>query len=145
MKKILFLYLLAMCLFTTTVFAQINKQQSESIVVEQIYENQLGEFDIYAMTQTRTSSDNIHTYDNDIIAIPYSTCYVFFVDKKPFANWNHDCQYLFMDATNGNYTIVESQKHPADWETDYTAVSLISRPTGFNITPETNTSRALLE
>ena len=142
MKKFLFLYLLAMCLFTTTVFAQINKQQSESIVVEQIYENQLGEFDIYAMTQTRTSSDNIHTYDNDIIAIPYSTCYVFFVDKKPFANWNHDCQYLFMDATNGNYTIVESQKHPADWETDYTAVSLISRPTGFNITPETNNDSA---
>ena len=131
-----------MCLFTTTVYAQINKQQSESIVVEQIYENQLDEFDIYTMTQTRTSSDNIHTYDNDIMSIPYSTCYVFFVDKKPFANWNHDCQYLFMDATNGNYTIVESQKHPADWETNYTAVSLISRPTGFNITSETNNDSA---
>lgn len=71
-----------MCLFTTTVYAQINKQQSESIVVEQIYENQLDEFDIYTMTQTRTSSDNIHTYDNDIMAIPYSTCYVFLLTRS---------------------------------------------------------------
>ena len=71
--------------------AQITRQQADNLVTNQIFTSSLGNVDIYAFPEMVTSSERIDLADGTSIAVPYHSCYAYFIDLMPFANWSHPC------------------------------------------------------
>ncbi len=123
MKKISFLL---MCLlFTFGLKAQITRQQADALVTNQIFTSSLGNVDIYAFPEMVTSSERIDLADGTSIAVPYHSCYAYFIDLMPFANWSHPCKYCFVNA-NGSHSMVDAEMAPE--EEHLSAISLMQRP-----------------
>lgn len=130
MKKISFLL---MCLlFTFGLKAQITRQQADAIVTNQIFSTNLNNVDIYAFPNMMTSSVRIDLADGTSVAVPYHTCYAYFIDLMPLANWSHPCKYCFVDL-NGNSSLVDKNVQPMNWS-NLSMVSLKQRPTSVQYT-----------
>ncbi len=130
MKKISFLL---MCLlFNFCLKAQITRQQADAIVTNQIFSTNLNNVDIYAFPNMMTSSVRIDLADGTSVAVPYHTCYAYFIDLMPLANWSHPCKYCFVDL-NGNSSLVDKNVQPMNWS-NLSMVSLKQRPTSVQYT-----------
>jgi hypothetical protein len=91
---------------------QVTKPQADDLVLNQLLQNQLSKVDVYSLPVVRSSQNSIVLFDNSIIELPYSECWVYFVDDLPPANWVHNCRYIFVNSADGNNTIINSQKFP---------------------------------
>ncbi len=131
MKK--YILIITICLvFINYVEAQITRQQSDGIVTNQIFSSNLEDIDIYAFPNLLTSNEVISLADGTEIAVPYPSCYAYFIDMMPYANWSHPCKYCFV-SVSGNHMIIDKMTEPADWS-DYTPISLIERPSAVQYT-----------
>jgi hypothetical protein len=45
----------------------------------------------------------------------YNMSWLFFIDMYPFAQWDHNCKYLFLDQQTGNYTTINYRIPPQDY------------------------------
>ena len=108
--------------------AQYTRQQAINLVENTILQTDIGSVDVYASLTSRTSSQPIDVFNNETITCTYANNWVFFVDDKPFANWMHDCRYIFVDASTGNYNIVNDDMFPVDLYTNFELINQITRP-----------------
>ena len=53
---------------------------------------------------------------DNIINLPNSRCWFFFIDEMPYANWSHPCKYVFINVSNGRITSLERTDPPMDIE-----------------------------
>lgn len=123
MKKFIFLFVCL--LFAFGVKAQITREQADAIVTDQIFFSNLDDVDIYAFPNVLTDNEAIGLADGTSVNVPYHTCYAYFIDLMPFANWSHPCKYCFVN-TNGNQTMVDAQMAPST--ENLLAISLVERP-----------------
>ena len=111
MKKIL---LIAVFLLLPWVaFTQTWKSQADTLVLGQVAASLVGHADIFALPDVLTSHDSIFLSDGTYLHVPYSSCYAYFFDLMPFANWGHPCQYCFVNASL-NHTVVQENAPPKD-------------------------------
>lgn len=124
MKKIL---LLALGLLPTLLaHSQSLRPLTDSLIINHIFEDEVGHVDIFSFPQELTNNDTVFTADGDTIRIPYTNCIGYFVDLMPFAHWTHPCKYCFVKAAN-KYIIVNADMPPRC--DSLTPLSLIPRPT----------------
>ncbi|MCK9398859.1 MAG: T9SS type A sorting domain-containing protein [Bacteroidales bacterium] len=124
-KRFLRLLVLTICVnfisYNTNAF--ISKTQAISIVTTQIYLNQLDSINIYLYPDSITA---IHykmcPYDS--LLNPYSTSWLFFVDIEPWYNWDHNCRYIFINYTNGNYQIINDHTPPLNFKDNFESISV---------------------
>lgn len=125
--------LIIMCLLSINyVEAQINRSQADAIITNQVFSTILDDIDIYVFPNLLTSDDAIILADGTEIAVPYQSCYAYFIDMMPFTNWSHPCKYCFV-SVSGNHTIIDKKTEPANWS-DYAPVSLVERPSAVQYT-----------
>ena len=122
MKRFITLFMCLCCAFS--VKAQITRQQADAIVTNQIFSTNLDNIDIFAFPNLLTSSDGIALADGTNISIPYETCYAYFIDVMPFANWSHSCKYCFVNSAS-RWTIVDADMLPM--QENLEPVSLVQR------------------
>lgn len=109
MKKIL---LIALGLLPALLaHSQPLKPLADSLIINHIFEEEVGHVDIFSFPQELTNNDTIFTGDGDTIRIPYTNCIGYFVDLMPFAHWAHPCKYCFVKAAN-KYKIVNAEMPP---------------------------------
>ena len=102
-KRLLFMPLCM--LFTLTVHSQSWRDNSNLLVVNQLFENDINSVDIYTFPNILSASDSIVLDDGTIVQVPYSSCYAYFIDLMPMANWSHPCQICFVNASLGHIMV----------------------------------------
>ncbi len=136
MKKYMFI---SICLVAINYAeAQITNQQANAIVTNQVFSSSLDSIDIYSFPNLLMKGDVITLADGTEIAAPYQSCYAFFIDLMPFANWSHPCKYCFVNI-NGNYTVIDKKVEPNNWS-DYSPLSLMQRPEAVQHSYQNDTS-----
>jgi len=123
-----FLFVVLFLSATTTVTAQFTSQQAIDLVLNQLLSGELDQVDVFMIDVPKSGQNNITLPNGDIVPMAYSSNWVFFVDDIPYANWAHDCRYIFVDEASGNYQIVNEDFLPVDLETAYTCISEMPRP-----------------
>lgn len=130
MKKVL-LIAIAMIAIMVTVTAQngtvYTKQQADNLVLNTLLISDLESSDVYSFDTLICQHDTIWHFDGSFIKSPYNTAWAYFVDDYPFANWVHPCRYIFVNTTNGNYQLINSELPPEQFR--FTPLSLFTRPT----------------
>lgn len=122
MKKTL---LLSTCLLLASfVHAQSWRTQADSLVINHIFADKVGSVDIYTFPEMLSITDTILLADGSILQVPYSSCYGYFIDNQPFANWSHPCKYCFVDVSL-NHTVVAKDMPPKS--NNLTCISLCPR------------------
>lgn len=136
MQKIKFsISILAIVMCTATIVnAQFTRQQAIDTVLNHVVAADTSKTDIFAATRLFNINDRLITYTLDTLQVPYNDCFVFFVYDYPFANWEHLCRYLFMDAASGNIMSVEEMSYPDDLYSTYELIYQMQRPQ--SVTPE---------
>lgn len=92
-------------------FTQTWKSQADTLVLNHVAASLVGHADIFALPDVLTSTDSIFLSDGTYLHVPYSSCYAYFFDLMPFANWGHPCQYCFVNSSL-NHTIVQENAPP---------------------------------
>lgn len=103
--------------------AAITRNDARDIVVNQIVGNEIENVNIYQ--EVEVYSDNsyeLNPYKS--LSVPYSNCWIFFIDDNPLANWEHECRYVFVNIENGIYNIVNEKVPLLDYETILEEVSI---------------------
>ena len=60
-----------------------------------------------------TKSLEIKLVSNEIKSPDFET-WTYFLDEIPFANWSHDCRYIFINKENGKLTVRKEKLPPSD-------------------------------
>jgi hypothetical protein len=137
LRKIV-LIVLAM-LFSGITFSQLSRPQAIEMVLNTLLQNDIGKIDVYASINNRLSSQPVDIFNNETLDCPYSVNWVFFVDDNPFANWMHECRYLFVDTVTGNYQIIHHNMMPVDLSTNFERIEEINRPVAASLQENTPT------
>lgn len=106
-----FTTLIALLLMQINSFGQISKQQAIDIVLDSIAVDRLDSVNIY-MDTTVLMDDYYIISPYDSIDAPYSNYWFFFIDEKPLYLWGHYCNYVFVNETNGAFTLVSKDLPP---------------------------------
>lgn len=102
MKYSVFLYVVAILIFCENYsIAQVSEQAAIDSVLN-ICGSDSSSYNIFIWPDIFTE-DSCFLRNNDTIVNPYSFSWFFFIDEMPNYNWGHDCSYIFMDSTTGNY------------------------------------------
>ena len=124
-----FIITVVIYLITIPVYAQFTSQQAINLVLNQLLSSELDQVDVYMIDIAQSSQDTVFLGNNETILLPYSSNWVFFVDDDPFANWAHNCRFIFVDEATGNYQIINNDFFPEDWTTAYISVSAVQHLT----------------
>lgn len=116
---------LAIVLLSVIVRAQTWRTNADSLIVNNIFSNEINHVDIYAFPDMLTSNDTIFSIDGDTILVPYQSCFGYFVDLLPYAHWAHPCKYCFVASSLTN-TMVSCEMPPVC--DSLSVVSLFPRP-----------------
>jgi hypothetical protein len=116
-----FLTITLVFLLTTSVVmanatANISKEEAYDIVVQQGLNGTVEGKNIYVMSDPVPANSVIEVWFKDPIVLPDAEGWVFFIDDQPFANWEHDCRYAFVDAETGAYTEIAARMYPKSIE-----------------------------
>jgi len=134
MKKSVFLFLslmLQMFVSSSVAYSQFTKQDAIDLVLDSIASNRLDSVNIY-MEPTALSNQFYEISPYDSIESPYSNYWLAFIDEIPFALWGHSCSYIFINQTNGAYSITNYFMLPVGYATKLDALNtplLLSVPT----------------
>ena len=108
---------------SSTVMAQISKQEAVDTILNYILTNEEIEKSNIYLCDSIVVLDSLQFYDNEKIILPYDSNWVFFIDSLPLANWDHECFYLFMNFENGSYQTVGELRFPQNLNDYYEKVS----------------------
>ncbi|NLJ82582.1 MAG: hypothetical protein GX330_05595 [Bacteroidales bacterium] len=119
MKARYFSLLMIFSIFSTVSFAQVSIKQADSIVQHYVEKEISNYYWLY-------SNENI-TADKNGVTIVFNSrkepisinnsCFVYFIDEYPYANWTHPCRYLFVNKDNGQVHEIKTKTPPDKLET----------------------------
>ena len=102
--------MLVMCQLS---LAQVSRDSAYAILKTDILDSTWIEKEIFSTTEVLHFGDTVSSsFGNKLFLVPYSDCWFFFVDEKPFANWCHGCKYVFINKETGDY-VVNNSYYPA--------------------------------
>ena len=78
-------------------------------------------YEIYQHNTILSKGDIINTITDTVTTIQYSNAYVFFIDKHPYGNWAHECEYVIIDASYGTMQVIAQKMPPIHFD-NYTLV-----------------------
>lgn len=113
-------------LFVNYASAQFTRQQANDLVLNTILSDDVGKVDVYSAFNSK--STDISFVDNETITNPYSESWGFFVDDNPFADWYHSSRFIFVNTSNGEYTIEDKDIYPKFCKTEYEEISSANCP-----------------
>jgi len=129
-KLKLFLVLAVICYVTANVRAQYPRDSAVNRVLNHILINDIGHVNIYASLDSKSGNTGLPLLYDEPIVFPFGSNWVFFIDDHPYAGWNHNCRYIFIDTTNGTDTVISDRSiYPLGLSQDF---ELISRVTPFS-------------
>lgn len=102
------------CLCVIPAMAQFTSQQAANLVLNQVLSAEIDQVDVYMVDVAKSGQNAISLGNNEIVDMPYSSNWVYFVDDRPFANWAHPCRFIFVNEATGAYQIVNSNFFPVD-------------------------------
>jgi len=93
MKKLIII-IIVLLVIPIALFAQITKKQANEIVTKYI-EKEITEYHLLYAKDNLASDEQttVSTWNNQTLYVDYS-CFVYFVDEHPLANWEHPCRYF---------------------------------------------------
>ncbi len=120
MKKVLLL--LGMLSLSFVGFAQVSKQQAIQIVMDSVVGSDATNVNVYMESLSQTNPYYVMSpYDS--IHSPFASYWLFFIDDMPEYMWYHDCRYVFLNCTNGLFSIFQGYLPPLSINTTMTEVS----------------------
>jgi hypothetical protein len=94
--------------------AQIDKDQAIGIVKSSLTNEELQNYNVLVFPDLIQGKEfNLSPYH--ILHSEYDVSWLFFIDMYPFAQWDHNCKYLFLDQQTGNYTTINYRIPPQDY------------------------------
>lgn len=121
MKKIIFIFL--GLLITIIANSQVSQDSAQAIMKGHVAN--YNDCDIYVTNNTIGISDTIHLMGSMIIMPPQDSCWLFFVDEMPLANWGHPCKYVFVNISSGKCDIIEANTPP--YNLSINAIKIVPR------------------
>lgn len=113
--------IIALLILTISVAAnaQITKSAADTLVLNMLnYDTSIS---VYSMDGSIGRNISVYTAVGTEVINPYENSYVYFIDDIPMANWSHACRYCFVNAANGNTSIVNQDFYPDDFKS-YTLI-----------------------
>ena len=126
MKKIIFI-LLGLQL---AIIANSQISQDSALAIMKNHINNYNDCDIYVANNTIGIGDTIQLLGSMIIIPPHDSCWMFFVDEVPLANWGHPCKYVFVNIRSGICDIIDSNSPP--YKLSKSAIKTIPRAENSN-------------
>ena len=128
MKKFCCILAIVLC-FSVTLTAQketkVQKQDAIDLAAG-LLSKDIGKVDVFISANPVPSVNGL-TLHNRKISCPYSTNWVVFIDDYVFANWEHPCRYIFINAETKEYKIVKEVLPPDDL-VNFDTVMVMKRP-----------------
>ncbi|MCF0206909.1 MAG: hypothetical protein HUK15_05725, partial [Bacteroidales bacterium] len=108
MKKLVFIFL--GILVSVSTISQVSQDSALTIIKKNIpyYED----YDIYVANSLVNTTDTIQLLGIKIIIPPQDSCWMFFIDQMPLANWAHPCKYVFINICSGKCNVIDSNLPP---------------------------------
>ncbi|MBC8527222.1 MAG: caspase family protein [Candidatus Cloacimonetes bacterium] len=105
-------------------YADVSKEQARDLVLNQIIgEKNIKNVNVYQ--ETDIIFDSLYVIDIcNSIDVPYTNCWLFFVDDIPTAGWEHNCRYVFVNSVDGSYQIINETVPPLNFNTELEEVSI---------------------
>ena len=106
-------------LFSSISFAQVSVKQSDSIVQKYIEKEITSYYWLYFNENIKTDKNGettIYNWRKNSISVG-SSCFVYFIDEHPYANWAHPCRYLFVNKDNGEISEMKAKTPPENMKT----------------------------
>lgn len=114
MKKIILFFILSFIVHIS-VTAEINKADADSIIQVYLSDNNLDlNTNLYSYNEL-INQDSLQLCNKNIITTPSHSCYVYFLDEAPSANWSHKCRFLFVCNRTGNIDVIHENMPPSNW------------------------------
>jgi len=132
MKKRHFSLLTIFSILSTVLSAQISIKQADNIVQEYIEKEITEYYWLYSnenIMADKNGATTISTWNKKSVSIDNS-CFVYFIDERPYANWAHPCRYLFVDKSNGQIYEKKATTPPENMKTWKMITPLPQLPTG---------------
>jgi len=128
-KQALFLTIVIALFSSLNMRGQFTREQAIDLVLNQLLVEDLNTIDVYASYGLKNDTSKLVLKCYDTLGYPYSSNWLFFVDDKPFANWHHSCRYIFVNAENGEYTILnEKTIYPLELSDKFELISVMPNP-----------------
>lgn len=93
-------------------FGQINKKQSDDIILEYIENNLLSDCQLHYYSDTISNEVRVVTCRDTLIR---QNSYAYFIDEMPMANWYHPCRYVFVNKDSGVIEVFFSEIPPSEF------------------------------
>ena len=119
MKAIYFSLLMIFSIFSTVLSAQISIKQADNIIQEYIEKEITEYYWLYSNENIKADKSGVTTiliWNREFISNDNS-CFVYFIDEYPYANWEHPCRYLFVNKSNGQIHEKKAKTPPENLET----------------------------
>jgi len=112
-KSIISLILVAAFAITgVTAFADVDSsEQAYNIVKQQLLTDNDTNLPVYATKSVLPAGTTIETFKKPILTTSEASWMVF-IDKHPGANWEHACQYVFIDPVTESVKIIDAVRPP---------------------------------
>lgn len=86
--------------------AQVTQNEADVIIQDYIKNENIEGYWLYSNTVSVSKKSEVITLTGKIVS-PNADSWIYFIDEQPFANWSHQCRYLFISTDNGE--VVEKQ------------------------------------
>ena len=126
--KIILCLLLVFCFiacdnedFDTPVGTLMSRESAYNRIKKDI-KHSLKDVDIWASKKPIPANTTIVYGPNSFLS-PDTEAWCFFVDEQPTADWDHDCQYILVDAKHQIHTM-DKQLEPNNLYEDYDLINI---------------------
>jgi hypothetical protein len=110
-----FLIFIILIFSSSYLFAKISAKKADQLVFKYIKTEKISDGCwLYAIDSSFARS-SIEKMNSTSIKTD-SSSWVYFVDEQPFANWSHNCRYLFVNKESGKITSKPDMNPPKDIE-----------------------------
>jgi len=119
MKAIKISLLIFFSTLSTVLSAQVSIKQADNIVQEYIEKEITNYYWLYSNENIIIDKNGVTTIESwrkEPINVNYS-CFVYFIDEYPYANWEHPCRYLFVNKSNGQLYEKKAETPPDNLRT----------------------------
>jgi len=114
-----FSLLMIFSIISTLLCAQISIKQADRIVQEYVEKEIIEYYWLYTNEKIVADKNGVTTitdWKKEPISVN-SSCFVYFIDENPFANWAHPCRYLFVNNANGELYEIKAKTPHENLET----------------------------
>ncbi|MBR1462351.1 MAG: hypothetical protein IJ604_03095 [Prevotella sp.] len=91
----------------------ISVENAWNIVKNEILKEKGDSICVYVSNVTKPPQAEIKTIKGSV-ATPSFESWFFFVDDMPYANWEHSCRYIYVNAKTGSYEVQYMNRPPKD-------------------------------